>query len=238
MPSVIQKLFLFKLIVFCIHCSGNAQDLPSQFEKGNTMLSATFHLKHSESENEPKLFQTLDGSYTLDWGVDMKAGKFIKKDFVLGGGIFYDQQLKERQYEGDNGAVTDDLLSKEYGVAPYIRNYLPIGNGRFSIFNETSLQFTYGRSVRQIEDTLELDRYVVDSYGLTLGLQPGISVFITKNVGFELGTSVLGISSTYSKGELNGDGDNASTKFTNQVSFEVDLLKLFLGVTFYLPPKS
>jgi len=68
-------------------------------------------------------------------------------------------------------------------------------------------------------------------------IQPGIAAFITDLVSFEVGTSILGLSSKYTTTTFNGDKDSQGTKFSNDVSFEIDLLSLFLGITFYFPVK-
>jgi hypothetical protein len=105
------------------------------------------------------------------------------------------------------------------------------------LFNETNLEFTYSSEVRQVDDPVDINRTVSDTYQLKLGIQPGIAAFITDLVSFEVGTSILGLSSEYTTTTFNGDEDNQGTKFSNDVSFEIDLLSLFLGITFYFPVK-
>ena len=89
--------------------------------------------------------------------------------------------------------------------------------------------------VSQVEDAEDINRTVTESYELKLGIQPGIAAFITSGVSFEVGTSLLGLSSSWSKGVTNGDEDNPSATFSNNVDFKIDLLSLFLGVTFHFP---
>ena len=128
-------------------------------------------------------------------------------------------------------------MEREYSIAPFIRNYLPLGNGRFCLFNETNLQFTYGSSVRQVEDGIDVNRTVGESYKLKLGIQPGVTAFITDGIAFEVGTSLLGLSTAYTTTVVNGNEDDKGYRFSNEVNFKIDLLSLFLGVTFYFPVK-
>jgi hypothetical protein len=206
-------------------------------QKGQMLISTTFSVKHSESENESRLFQNLDESYRLDWNVTLRSGYFIKENFAVGGLFKYSNNLDRLEYTNDLGDVFDNTQGRTYSIAPFIRNYLPLGNGTFYLFNETNLEFSYGREVRQIEDADDINRIVRDTYELKLGIQPGISAFITDLVAVEVGTSVLGLSSKYTQIVENGDEENEGYKFENEVSFEIDLLSLFLGITFYFPVK-
>lgn len=201
------------------------------------MISTTFSLKHSESENEARLLQSLDDSYRLDWNVTLRSGYFIKDNFAVGGYFKYSNELDRLEYANDTGPVNDESLSRSYSIAPFIRNYLPLGKGTFYLFNETNLEFTYGSGVRQVEGVNDIERTVTDSFELKLGIQPGIAAFITDVVSAEIGTSVLGVSSTYSRINIDGDDENEGYTFNNEVSFEIDLLRLFLGITFYFPVK-
>jgi len=205
--------------------------------KGNILISTTFSLSHSESKNETRLIQNLDDSYRLDWNITLRSGYFIKDNFALGAFFKYSNKLDQLNYTNDTGEVFDETLGRSYSFAPFMRNYLPLGKGTFSLFNETNLEFTYSSEVRQVDDPVDINRTVSDTYQLKLGIQPGIAAFITDLVSFEVGTSILGLSSEYTTTTFNGDEDNQGTKFSNDVSFEIDLLSLFLGITFYFPVK-
>ena len=205
--------------------------------KGNLLISTTFSLSHTESKNETRLIQNLDDSYRLDWNITLRSGYFIKDNFALGAFFKYSNKLDRLNYTNDNGEVFDETLGRSYSFAPFMRNYLPLGKGTFSLFNETNLEFTYGSEVRQLEDPVDINRTVSNTYQLKLGIQPGIAAFITDLVSFEVGTSILGLSTKYTTTTVNGDEDNQGTKFSNDVSFEIDLLSLFLGITFYFPVK-
>ena len=205
--------------------------------KGNVLISTTFSVSHSESKNETRILQNLDDSYRLDWNITLRSGYFIKDNFALGAFFKYSNTLDRLSYTNDTGKVYDETLGRSYSFAPFMRNYLPLGKGTFSLFNETNLEFTYGSEVRQVDDSDDINRTVSDSYQLKLGIQPGIAAFITDLVSFEVGTSILGLSSKYTTTTINGDEDNQGTRFSNDVSFEIDLLSLFLGITFYFPSK-
>lgn len=238
-------IMLFMIIVSAASVSAQqieeqTQDITSEggsTNKGNLLISTTFSLSHSESENESRLIQNLDDSYRLDWNITLRSGYFIKDNFALGAFFKYSNKLDRLNYTNDTGQVFDETLARSYSFAPFMRNYLPLGKGTFSLFNETNLEFSYGSEVRQVDNPDDINRTVSDTYQLKLGIQPGIAAFITDLVSFEVGTSILGLSSKYTTTTFNGDEDSQGTKFSNDVSFEIDLLSLFLGITFYFPVK-
>lgn len=209
----------------------------NSIKKGDLFISTTFSINHKQSENEVLLLQTIDDSYRIDWDITLRSGYFIKDQLAVGAFFKYANQINKLNYTGDNGKIQDDRLENSYSIAPFIRNYLPLGNGRFCLFNETNLEFTYSSSVRQIINPDDVNRSVGESYQLKLGIQPGVAAFITKGVSFEVGTSLLGLSSTYTTIVTNGDEENKGSSFSNDVSFKIDLLSLFLGVTFYFEVK-
>ncbi len=232
------RMLLFLLLISAtVSAQQIFEDENTSIKKGNVFISTTFSINHKESENEVLLLQTLDDSYRLDWAVTLRSGYFIKDQFAVGAFFKYGNQLDEIGYTNDLGKVNDNRLERSYSIAPFIRNYLPLGNGRFCLFNETNLEFTYGSSVKQISSPDDVSRTVGDSYQLKLGIQPGITAFITKGVSFEVGTSLLGLSSTYTTSVIDGDTANKGYTYSNDVSFKIDLLSLFLGITFYFPVK-
>lgn len=231
------KILIYSLLQLPLY--GLAQTeldfLNNSITKGNMFISATFAIDHSEGENESILIQSFDETYRLFWSATIRSGYFLNDYVALGGFVKYTSDLDELIYTNDNGLVMDNRQEREYSIAPFIRNYLPLGNGRFCLFNETNLQFTYGSYVRQVEDNEDLNRIEGESYQLKLGIQPGVTAFITNVVAIEVGTSLLGLSTAYTKTVTNGNEDEKGYNFSNEVDFKIDLLSLFLGVTFYFP---
>ena len=66
--------------------------------KGNVLVSATFSLSQSESENESRLIQNLDDSYRNDWSATLRSGYFIKDNFAIGGYFTYANKLDRLNY--------------------------------------------------------------------------------------------------------------------------------------------
>ncbi|GAB5557096.1 MAG: hypothetical protein SchgKO_13090 [Schleiferiaceae bacterium] len=203
--------------------------------KGQVLLSTTFSVNQKEGENEVSIIQTFEQRNFFNWDITLRSGYFIKDNFAVGGFFVFEENNSELKYTSDNQPVLDESRSINYGIAPFIRNYLPLGDGRFMLFNETYFEFNYGSSVRQITTLDDINRVTSTSYNFTLGLQPGIAAFINEKVSVEVGTSLLGLNSSVTQSVTNGDTDNPSRTVSNNVDFKINLLTLFVGVTFYFP---
>ena len=245
-PHFKAKKWTILLFLVLAAFSGTAQEEEDEAEspagdrstlKTSVFASTTFSVKHSESENVTRIFQKLDDSYRLDWDVTLRSGYFIKDNFAVGGYFKYAESNNRIEYTNDEGPVLDETVERSYSIAPFIRNYLRLGKGTFYLFNETNLEFTYGSGVQQVNTVEDINRNTTDSYALKLGIQPGITAFITDVVSVEVGTSVLGLSSEYTRTTTNGIEEDEGYTWSNEVSFEIDLLSLFLGLTFYFPTK-
>ncbi len=235
-------LFLFFLIAF----SGKAQEVEDEVAKPagdsstlktHVFASTTFSVKHTESENVTRLFQEVDDSYRLDWEVTLRSGYFIKDNFAVGGYFKYAESNDRIEFTNDTGPVLQERIERSYSIAPFMRNYLRLGKGTFYLFNETNLEFTYGSGVQQVNGVEDIERNTADVYALKLGIQPGIAAIITDVVSVEVGTSILGLSSEYTRTTTNGVEEDDGYTWSNEVSFDIDLLSLFLGITFYFPTK-
>jgi hypothetical protein len=232
------KKILF--LLFCLPSFLSAQDLPKGFKrnpvgKGMVLASTTFSVSHKQSEQEQTLVQLLNDSYKVDWEVTLRSGYYIKDGFAVGGYFLVGQERNERSYYQDGFLVTNKTQNNRYGIAPFIRNYYPLGKGQFMLFNQTSLEFIYTNGLNQIVDAEDLKRLTSEGYKLTLGLQPGIAVFLSDKISFDIGTSILGVTTDYTKSQSNNDPNTDSYVWKNDVSFDIDLLSLFLGITFYIP---
>jgi hypothetical protein len=232
------KKLLFLLL--CLPSFLSAQDLPKGFKrnpvgKGMVLASTTFSVSHKQSEQEQTLVQLLNDSYKVDWEVTLRSGYYIKDGFAVGGYFLVGQERNERSYYQDGFLVSNKTQNNRYGIAPFIRNYYPLGKGQFMLFNQTSLEFIYTNGLNQIVDAEDLKRLNTEGYKLTLGLQPGIAVFLSDKVSFDIGTSILGVTTDYTRSQSNNDPSTDSYVWKNDVSFDIDLLSLFLGITFYIP---
>ena len=118
-----------------------------------------------------------------------------------------------------------------YNVAAIWRQYIPLGQSkRFAIFNEISLgagglQSIYA-SGQPIKGTYE------EGYTISLGVSPGLMAFATNDIAIEVNVGVMGINFSDVKQVHNQiyDGNRRSSS----MNFNVNLLSIGVGVSFYL----
>ncbi len=118
-----------------------------------------------------------------------------------------------------------------YNVAAIWRQYIPLGQSkRFAIFNEISLgagglQSIYAAG-QPIKGTYE------QGYSISLGVSPGLMAFATDEIAIEVNVGVMGITFSDVKQVHNQiyDGNRRSSN----MNFNVNLLSIGVGVSFYL----
>lgn len=129
-------------------------------------------------------------------------------------------------------------IKHSYTGTLFWRPYIPLGTtNRFALFAEVQLSFSGGQS-RVVAATSEIDGYqdyrgtYTNSFGASIGLQPGIVAFITNNAAVELSIGVLGIGfdrQLQTKNQVEQGKTNSL-----DTNFKLNLLSVGFGMSFYL----
>lgn len=122
-------------------------------------------------------------------------------------------------------------LKHSYTAALFWRQYIPLGvNKRFAMFTEISLgggghqsKFAANSPVRGTYET---------GYEFSLGVSPGFIAFINNTMSIELNIGVLGLNYKHSH-QIHNQVATADID-TSYMNFNVNLLSISLGVSFYL----
>ncbi|MBQ2365322.1 MAG: hypothetical protein II288_07140 [Alistipes sp.] len=118
------------------------------------------------------------------------------------------------------------------------RPYIPLGHSnRFAIFAEVQLNLSGSQAKLVSEDGIidGLQNYrgtYSNSFGVSLGLQPGIMAFITNNTAIELSIGVFGIG--YERTNQLHNNIEEGTIESSNMNFKVNLLSIGFGFSFYL----
>ena len=125
-------------------------------------------------------------------------------------------------------------LKHSYNVEALWRKYIPLGrnNKRFAIFAEVGLAMGGSQSKLASGPSNALSGTYATSFDVALGVNPGISAFLTNNMAIEVNIGVLGFN--YSKTRQIGNQVVEGTSSTSQMSFKVNLFSIGLGASFYL----
>ena len=125
-------------------------------------------------------------------------------------------------------------LKHSYNVEALWRNYIPLGrdNKRFALFAEVGLAMGGSQSKLASGPTSSMSGSYATSFDVALGVNPGISAFLTNNMAIEVNIGVLGFSYTNTQQKMNQvvTGNISSS----QMNFKVNILSIGLGASFYL----
>ena len=125
-------------------------------------------------------------------------------------------------------------LKHAYNVEALWRRYIPLGrdNKRFAIFAEVGLAMGGSQSKLATGAQQSPKGVYASSFDVALGVNPGISAFLTNNMAIEVNIGVLGFN--YSSTRQVGNQVVTGTTSTSQMNFKVNIFSIGLGASFYL----
>lgn len=212
--------------------------------KGKWIGGLTFSLINYESNEGSLLYSMLGG---FDANFSLKAfnpyvGYAIKDNMVVGLKLGYDRII------GDLGNIDLNLGSDfnfnfggyrysedMYSAGLFYRSYVGLdGSGMFGLFNETHITYKRGSSqfTNGKDDSADIKSTETTVNELRIGINPGIAVFITKNVAAEMSFGVAGFKYRSEK-QNNSLGEEGSRKASG-ADFKINILNINIGLTFCL----
>lgn len=166
---------------------------------------------------------------------------FCFKDNLAAGGRFaYSRTLarvdKARVViDSETDYKIDNLysLSHNYSGMAAFRNYISFGdNKRFGMFNEVQFQISGGQSKLCNGSGQDLTGTYERSFGLDVGLAPGMIMFLNNYSAIEVNVGVLGFS--YNSTKSTTDQIYVARRNSRQANFKINLFSITFGVAFYL----
>lgn len=163
------------------------------------------------------------------------------KDNLAAGGKFAYTRTRTRL---DNATVKIDSetdynvenlysISHNYSVMGAFRNYVSLGHSRrFAFFNEVQLQVGGGQSKVANGKGSDFTGTFQNSWNVSLGLAPGMVMFLNNYSAIEVNVGVLGFSYNHTKATTDRiyDADYNS----KSARFKINLFSITFGVAFYL----
>ncbi|MBQ1990898.1 MAG: hypothetical protein II231_07225 [Rikenellaceae bacterium] len=209
--------------------------------KGQVLAGATLSYAHLDSDDSQFMLM-IDGlqaecSMTR---ISPFVGVSYAKNQVLGARFAY--QLTRGKVDnvsiqaGDNEDYTFtlsnvDLQQRSYAGALFHRAYIGLDlRGRFALYNETRVEFAFGRNEFSYGQTA-LDQYTKNrQVGITF--HPGVAVCIMNNVSMHASVGIGGVrlsdSRVYDGAEMIGK------RTAMNANFRLNLLDISLGITLHL----
>lgn len=123
--------------------------------------------------------------------------------------------------------------SNSYSASFTVRDYIPIaGSKRFAVFIEGRLTGGYGQSKNyKLDEGLKHGAYT-DIYKGSISMVPGLCVFVSDAVAFEVQVGVLGFS--LQKRVETENQVKTSQMVTSNANFRINPLSIELGTAFYI----
>lgn len=124
-------------------------------------------------------------------------------------------------------------ISHNYYATAAFRQYLNLGNNtRFGLFNEVQIQVGGGQSKLCNGSGDDLTGTYAKNVNFSVGLSPGLVVFLSNYSALEVNVGVLGFD--YSKTKSTTDQIYVSERNVKSANFRINLFSISFGVAFYL----
>ena len=125
-------------------------------------------------------------------------------------------------------------LKHSYNVEALWRKYIPLGkdNKRFALFAEVGLAMGGSQSKLAAGPSASPSGTYATSFDVAVGVNPGISAFLTNNMAIEVNIGVFGFN--YSNTRQVSNQVVMSGSSSSQMNFKVNIFSIGLGASFYL----
>ena len=166
---------------------------------------------------------------------------FVFKDNLAAGGRLAYSRQRTRLNSADIvlGSDTEYNIDNLYSISHNFsgmlafRNYISLGHStRFGLFNEVHLQFGGGQSKLCNGSGRDFTGTYERSFNMSVGLAPGLAVFLNNYSALEVNVGVLGFN--YSQTKSTTDQIYVAHRDTKSANFKINLFSITFGVAFYL----
>lgn len=199
-------------------------------------------VSYTQSSQDKYQFLILEGisGDTYSFKISPTVMFAVKADLAFGGRFSYNRSLTkvanaEIVLDSETNYSFDHLyrLSHNYYGAAVMRNYFSLGKStRFGIFNEVALQLGGGQTKLTTGVGDDLTGTYERNFSLSLGLTPGICVFLSNYSALEVNVGLLGFNYTDTRAVK--DQIYVSKRNAQSANFRINLFSITFGATFYL----
>lgn len=136
--------------------------------------------------------------------------------------------------EDMNFSITDyTIIQHSYTGVAFLRNYMNVGGSqRIGIFNEIGIGIGGGQGKLTSGTGEAIEGTYHKTFKFEIGLRPGLTVFMTDNIGIEASIGIL--SYNYKMVEQTTNQVYQGLFSTTGGSFKIDLLSLNLGISVFI----
>lgn len=205
-------------------------------QKGNWMTGGTLSMKFKNSNGVDQLLRFVDKNESYDFVVSIDGAYAFKDHNFAGLAISYGQTGTRGVFTNSDGEIySEKFFGNLFSFTPLVKNLTPIDkNGRFNIINQIEFRNQIERGIKHTVIDETLTRTQTIKYTSQLGIRPGFSVFVLRNVAFETTLNVAGVEYSFEKKKVTGKPE-AKTESAS-INFKIDILQLNIGIFIYLKP--
>ncbi|AXG69181.1 outer membrane protein beta-barrel domain protein [Kordia sp. SMS9] len=217
-----------KITLFvCLLCIAfvNAQDDDKNtadkltFDKGTQFVNLNFSLNSSQSDFTQQMQGQIGNGESDAFGFQINASYAyaISSDLFLGIGLGYSITNLKSEI---NNVTQNESDNKSYQIFPYVRYYKGIGK-KLALFVQGEARY-----FRIENDLNSLNNGTSDNF--FVGVRPGITLMLNKNLAIETSIGALGYS------HRKGESEQLDTETTgNSFGLSLNSSELFFGLNYY-----
>lgn len=208
--------------------------------KGQWITGVSVNYTQSNQDNYQFLVLEKLGGDTYSFKVSPMLFYTVKDNLAIGGRFSYERSMadidrgslvidSETSYDIDNL----NTVASNYFATAAMRYYISLGNStRFGLFNELQLKLGGGESkiVNGADD--DITGTFERNFQCSVGLSPGIIMFLSNYSAIEVNVGVLGFGYTHTRSTT--DRVYVSNRHSKHANFKVNLFSISFGVAFYL----
>ncbi|WP_420571472.1 outer membrane beta-barrel protein [Kordia sp.] len=203
----------------------NAQDDENQsdkltFEKGTQFVNLSLSLGTSDSNfiSETQNFDTKRTHYNINSSYSYA----ISDNFFIGLGLGYSHVIQEQDDRSDQ--VDFESKNNTYRIFPYVRYYKGIGK-KLAFFIQGETRFSFSKTELENEGDWR-------TKNLFIGVRPGLTLILNKNLALETSIGSLGYSSSDSKNNANAISNDYNSD-SKGFGLSLNTSNLLFGVNYY-----
>ncbi|GFD74597.1 hypothetical protein KUL113_40170 [Tenacibaculum sp. KUL113] len=215
--NLIMKKLLLSTMLFALSFAYGQEKKENEkltIEKGTWYVGGNVSLGHTNSEFE----DSPNTSKYFNFNFSPKIGYTFNDNLILGLGLGYGYT------ESESGNTTNNQVNttNHFRVFPYIKKYFPVGK-KLTI----SLQgeFRYSYSEYEKNDVLNSNGGHTNEY--FIGVRPGITYFLNKNLALEANIGTLGYNNATQK------SGSPSKRTWSSFNFNINSTDLMFGLSYY-----
>ncbi|MBS2100122.1 outer membrane beta-barrel protein [Carboxylicivirga linearis] len=206
----------------------------SPFQRKNIYIGLDFTVKDRQQTNVDQILQRVIDGQQLDFSIRVKGGYYIGDYAMVGLDFEYYQEKFEGKIFRDPDTLMSNSIKRGYEFTPNIRSSVPLTrNERLSFYTQVGITAGVANSLsREIKNNDEISKVYTTDYNFRVGISPGMTFFVMENFAFEVQLDVLGYEMKVRDKTV--DGEDESRVVRQNVNFNIDLLSLNLGLSYYI----